>query len=316
MHSRKTVLTLSKLSSGLRRLLGRPRSAPSATSGQLSSRTVAALLLVAATGLASCSSTGLEDSLQPIGNSKKQAAQSAKPNVKKLDPPGNGRYGDRKPVDFGKYHPDRYPVHGIDVSKWQGEIDWNEVRRAGVAFAFIKATEGGDHNDSRFPEYWRGARAAGIPHAPYHFYYFCRPAREQAAWFIANVPRESVQMPPVLDVEWNHASKTCTHRPDPETVRIEMKVWMDIVGRHYGKRPIIYTPVDFHRENLDGHFQNYQFWLRSVAAHPQDIYPDHPWTFWQYTGTGMMPGIKGDTDINAFAGSKKQWEAWLRKYAR
>jgi hypothetical protein len=124
MHSRKTVLTLSKLSSGLRRLLGRPRSAPSATSGQLSSRTVAALLLVAATGLAGCSSTGLEDSLQPIGNSKKQAAQSAKPNVKKLDPPGNGRYGDRKPVDFGKYHPDRYPVHGIDVSKWQGDIDW------------------------------------------------------------------------------------------------------------------------------------------------------------------------------------------------
>jgi hypothetical protein len=88
-----------------------------------------------------------------------------------------------------------------------------------------------------------------------------------------------------------------------------MKVWMDIVGRHYGKRPIIYTPVDFHRENLDGHFQNYQFWLRSVAAHPQDIYPDHPWTFWQYTGTGMMPGIKGDTDINAFAGSKKQWRS-------
>jgi hypothetical protein len=162
MHSRKTVLTLSKLSSGLRRLLGRPRSAPSATSGQLSSRTVAALLLVAATGLAGCSSTGLEDSLQPIGNSKKQAAQSAKPNVKKLDPPGNGRYGDRKPVDFGKYHPDRYPVHGIDVSKWQGDIDWNEVRRAGVAFAFIKATEGGDHNDSRFQ---RNTGAAPAPPA-------------------------------------------------------------------------------------------------------------------------------------------------------
>jgi lysozyme len=110
--------------------------------------------------------------------------------------------------------------------------------------------------------------------------------------------------------------ETCTHRPDPATVRIEMKVWMDIVARHYGKRPIIYTPVDFHRENLDGHFKGYQFWLRSVAAHPQDIYPDHPWTFWQYTGTGMMPGIKGHTDINAFAGSKKQWQDWLRKYAR
>ena len=311
MRSRKTVLTLPTLSFPLRHLLARrARSGPSALPA------LAALFLAAVTGLAGCSSTSLEDGLQPIGKASKQAAQSGKPDVKKLDPPGNGRYGDRKPVDFGKYHPDRYPVHGIDVSKWQGDIDWNEVRRAGAAFVFIKATEGGDHNDNRFPEYWRGARAAGIPHAPYHFYYFCRPAREQAAWFIANVPRESVQMPPVLDVEWNHASKTCTTRPDPETVRIEMKVWMDIVGRHYGKRPIIYTPVDFHRENLDGHFQNYQFWLRSVAAHPQDIYPDHPWTFWQYTGTGMMPGIKGDTDINAFAGSKSQWQEWLRKYAR
>ena len=123
-------------------MLGRSRPVRQETAGWLSSRSVAALLLVAATSLAGCSSTGLEDSLQPIGNAKKQTAQSNRPDVKKLDPPGNGRYGDRKPVDFGKYHPDRYPVHGIDVSKWQGDIDWNEVKRAGVAFVFIKATEG------------------------------------------------------------------------------------------------------------------------------------------------------------------------------
>tara|TARA_R110002020_G_scaffold48286_12_gene137725 strand:+ start:3330 stop:4178 length:849 start_codon:yes stop_codon:yes gene_type:complete len=281
---------------------------------------VAALLAVVALGLAGCNSSSLTEGLEPIGGGKRPAnatrSVSDPSSVKKLPPPGNGRYGDRKPVDFGKHHPDRYPVHGIDVSKWQGEIDWNEVRKAGIAFVFMKATEGGDHTDDRYDIYWRGARAAGIAHAPYHFYYFCRPAREQAEWFIANVPRASVQMPPVLDVEWNHASRTCTSRPDPETVRSEMKIWMDIVGRHYGKRPIIYTPVDFHRENLDGHFKGYQFWLRSVAAHPQDIYPDHPWTLWQYTGTGIMPGIKGDTDINAFAGSKEEWRKWLWKYGR
>jgi len=277
--------------------------------------TLMALLAAGTVSLSGCNSTSLEDSLQPIGKSKQTAAAPAR-NVVKLEAPGKGRYGDSDPVEFGKRHPDRYPVHGIDISKWQGEIDWNEVRKAGVAFAFMKATEGGDHTDSRYESYWRGARSAGIAHAPYHFYYFCRPAREQAAWFIANVSRESVQMPPVLDVEWNHASKNCTSRPDPETVRTEMKIWMDIVGAHYGKRPIIYTPVDFHRENLDGHFKGYQFWLRSVAAHPQDIYPDHPWTLWQYTGTGIMPGIKGNTDINAFAGTKTQWRDWLKKYAR
>lgn len=315
MPIRKTVLTLSTFRFSLRQLLTRP-GVTSAKAGSRPRPALAALFMIAATGLAGCSSTSLEDGLQPIGDAKRPAAKTLVPNVKKLPPPGNGRYGDSAPVDFGKRHPDRYPVHGIDVSKWQGEINWNEVRRAGIAFAFMKATEGGDHTDSRYEQYWRGARAAGIAHAPYHFYYFCRPAREQAAWFIANVPRESVQMPPVLDVEWNHASRTCTSRPDPETVRAEMKVWMEIVGRHYGKRPIIYTPVDFHRENLDGHFKGYQFWLRSVAAHPQDIYPDHPWTLWQYTGTGMMNGIKGNTDINAFAGTKQQWKEWLQKYAR
>lgn len=315
MSTRQTFFSLSMNFSSLRKLAARtePSSLRPPSRKPLA---IPALLVSVVVGLSACSSGSLEDGLQPIGNAKRSEAVSIKPNVKKLPPPGNGRYGDRKPVDFGRHHPDRYPVHGIDISKWQGEIDWNEVRKAGVAFVFMKATEGGDHTDARFESYWRGARAAGIAHAPYHFYYFCRPAREQAAWFIANVPRESVQMPPVLDVEWNHASRTCTSRPDPETVRTEMKVWMDIVGQHYGKRPIIYTPVDFHRENLDGHFNGYQFWLRSVAAHPQDIYPDHPWTFWQYTGTGMMNGIKGDTDINAFAGSKSQWREWLQKYAR
>lgn len=314
MPIRQTVFAPSMKLFSLARLWIRPGPVPASIRAR-GQRALAGVLLVAAMGLSGCSSTGLEDSLQPIGNAK-QSGASVRPDVKKLPPPGNGRYGDNKPVDFGKHHPDQYPVHGIDISKWQGEIDWNEVRKAGIAFAFMKATEGGDHTDSRYEQYWRGARAAGIPHAPYHFYYFCRPAREQAAWFIANVPRESVQMPPVLDVEWNHASRTCTSRPDPETVRIEMKIWMDIVGRHYGKRPIIYTPVDFHRENLDGHFQGYQFWLRSVAAHPQDIYPNHPWTLWQYTGTGIVPGIRGNTDINAFAGTKQQWREWLWKYAR
>jgi lysozyme len=226
------------------------------------------------------------------------------------------RFGDHDPFEFGARHPGLYPVHGIDVSKYQRDIDWQEVRRAGVAFAFLKATEGGDILDSRFHEYTQGARAAGIPSAPYHFYYFCTPARVQAAWYIANVPRSAVRLPPVLDMEWNHKSPTCKLRPDPATVRSEMKIWLDMVERHYGRKAIIYTTVDFHRENIDGHFRDHQFWLRSVAAHPEQIYPGHPWTFWQYTGTGKMPGIEGHTDINAFAGSRSQWQAWLKKHAR
>jgi lysozyme len=263
---------------------------------------VAATLL--AGGLvAGCSSTiGPAEILSPVSLTTTTTATSALP------------YADSDPIDFGPRTPALHPVHGIDVSKYQGEIDWPEVRKSGVAFAFIKATEGGDRVDDRFGRYWRGASAAGIPHAPYHFYYFCTPAEVQARWFIRNVPKSAAKMPPVLDMEWNPASPSCKLRPDPATVRREMKTWLDIVEKHFGRKAIIYTTVDFHRENVDGHFRDHQFWLRSVAAHPGEIYPGHPWTFWQYTGTGKMPGIKGDVDINAFAGTRAEWTAWLAKH--
>jgi lysozyme len=102
-----------------------------------------------------------------------------------------------------------FPVHGIDVSKWQGEIDWAEVKRAGTAFAFIKATEGGDHLDERFAQNWAAAKAHGIARSAYHFVFWCRPAEEQLAWFRQNVPADADALPPVLDVEWNGHSRTC-----------------------------------------------------------------------------------------------------------
>src|SRR5512146_139615 len=76
------------------------------------------------------------------------------------------------------------PVQGIDVSAWQGDIDWLKARAAGTQFAFIKATEGGDHLDPKFLENWEGAKRAGIARGAYHFLYWCRPADEQALWFM------------------------------------------------------------------------------------------------------------------------------------
>ncbi len=221
------------------------------------------------------------------------------------------KFKDNDPHDFGRNSPHRHEVHGIDISKWNGEIEWATVRKSGVSFAFIKATEGTDRLDSRFEEYWRGAAAAGVPHAPYHFYYFCAPADAQADWFIRNVPKESMKLPPVLDVEWNPASPTCKTRPSPDVVRSEIQRFLTRIENYYGKRPIIYTSVDFHRDNLVGQFKNYHFWVRSVAAHPSEIYPQRQWAFWQYTGTGVIPGISTPTDINVFSGSEKNWRTWV-----
>src|SRR5271163_5135325 len=94
-----------------------------------------------------------------------------------------------------------YPIHGIDVSKFQGDIDWNAVANSGVKFAWIKATEGGDRLDQRFQANWTGAKAAGVPHGAYHFVYWCRPPMEEMAFFEQNAPVEGDALPPVLDVE-------------------------------------------------------------------------------------------------------------------
>ena len=221
-------------------------------------------------------------------------------------------FGDFDPHEWEGKRPGQYPVHGIDVSKYQGDIDWHGVRASGVGFAFIKATEGGDHTDARFLDNWRAARAAGVPRGAYHYYYFCRPASEQAAWFINNVPREPGALPAVLDLEWTHKSKTCpwSQRPDPATVRREALLFLQSLTVYYGKRPIIYTTVDFYHDNDLGRVQGFNFWLRSVAGHPEEIYPDQRWAFWQYTGTGMVGGVDGPTDINVFAGTRSQWTAF------
>ena len=221
------------------------------------------------------------------------------------------RFHDTDPQHFDGKTPHRHEVHGIDVSKWNGTVDWPRVKASGIDFVFIKATEGADRVDPTFEANWRGAARAGIPQAAYHFYYFCGEPDAQADWFIQNVPKSASYLPPVLDVEWNGASKTCKYRPSKATAVYELKKFMDRLERHYGKRPIIYTSVDFHRDNLAGYFRNYHFWVRSVAAHPQQIYGDRAWAFWQYTSTGIVPGIEGEADINVFSGTREHWQRWL-----
>lgn len=223
----------------------------------------------------------------------------------------NVRFDDSDRFDWEGTLPWQYPVHGIDVAKYQGDINWQAAWRGGVNFAFIKATEGGDHLDEKFHENWEGAKRAGVQRGAYHFYYFCRPAIEQANWFIRNVPKDEKALPPVLDMEWNSFSRTCRLRPPPTKVRSEMRIFINRVTRHYGKSPIVYATPKFYQENQLWRISGVDFWLRTVAAHPAETYPGRPWHFWQYTGTGVVPGIDGDVDINAFAGSVDDWQNWV-----
>ncbi|MBT9382977.1 glycoside hydrolase family 25 protein [Pseudooceanicola sp. CBS1P-1] len=219
-------------------------------------------------------------------------------------------FGDTKPHEWKGVTPDLYQVHGIDASRYQGDINWAQARAHGVAFAWLKATEGGDYIDPGYAVNAPRARAAGVPVGAYHFFYFCRTPAEQANWYIKNVPYVPGDLPPVLDIEWNHQSKTCRRFPDPETVRQEIRQFVNIVTPHYGTPPVIYTTPDFFADNDLGSMVGYEFWLRSVAGHPSERYPNERWSFWQYTGTGVVPGISGIVDINAFAGDLETWLVW------
>ncbi len=225
---------------------------------------------------------------------------------------GGGGRGPLDVVGLNYPNPKDYPIHGIDVSKFQGDIDWNAVANSGVKFAWIKATEGGDRLDQRFQANWTGAKAAGVPHGAYHFVYWCRPPLEEMSWFEQNAPVEDDALPPMLDVEATPTSKTCKRHLTQEGAIAEMKVMLEEMERHYGKRPVIYTTVDFYQAILsDGAFMDYPIWVRSTKYHPAVKYGLRPWHFWQYQSDGSVAGIPVHVDRDAFFGTKEQWDAFL-----
>lgn len=238
---------------------------------------------------------------------RQEAAAPAPPNLTVVAP----NFGDDDPHPELRGIPAQHPVHGIDVSRFQGQVDWATARANGVNFAFLKATEGGDAVDPLFGSHWRGAKAAGVLRGGYHVFYHCRPAIEQVRWFIAHVPREPGALPPVLDIEWTPTSPTCRIRRDPEVIRAEMRIFLNALTSHYGQRPVVYATLDFFHDNHLGLVTGADFWLRSVAKPVGEAYPGQAWTFWQYSSTGRVPGIAGPVDLNAFRGSRADWAVWV-----
>ncbi|WP_370275886.1 GH25 family lysozyme, partial [Roseovarius indicus] len=88
---------------------------------------------------------------------------------------------------------------------------------------------------------------------------------------------------------------------------------LDRLERHYGQRPVVYTTPQFYRDAGLHHMKHEEFWLRSVAKTLDHVYTKQRWSFWQYSGTGIVSGINGDVDLNAFAGSRQSWAKWVRQ---
>ncbi len=206
--------------------------------------------------------------------------------------------------------PDACAIRGIDVSRHQNDIDWHSVAASGITFAWIKATEGGDFLDVQFRRNWQLAAAAGVRRGAYHFVTWCRPAQDQAAWFVANVAADPEALPPVLDVEWNPQSRSCArHAPKAEALAT-MTIILEAMEKAYGKAPVIYAPADFFEEVMGADLARYPLWARSLDG-AFTGYAGRSWRVRQHSETGAVPGIAGNVDLDCFEGGRKQWEAWL-----
>lgn len=208
------------------------------------------------------------------------------------------------------FEPDRnrYPVRGVDVSRHQGTIDWTALKSDGIAFAYIKATEGGDFRDPKFAENWREAGRAGFARGAYHFFTLCRKGGEQARQFISVVPKSQGALPPAVDLEFGG---NCAKRPSRAALQIELAKFLKTVEAHYKVKPILYTTRAFHDAYLRSAFRSYGIWARSIYLEPD--FRQKSWVIWQFHERARKPGIKGPVDLNVFRGTRKAFAGWRIK---
>ena len=200
----------------------------------------------------------------------------------------------------------------IDVSHWNGQIDWTKVAKAGVQGSFIKATNGAFNTDNMFSTNYQQARQQGIKVGAYHFLLSTQDPDAQAENFLNTAKPGSLDLLPVVDVEWDMFKKTDRWAAVPPKARIAM------VGRFVahvrdalGYMPIIYTATSWWRPMIATaqsftpqgktavKFGDCPLWLASYTKNISALPAAWSnWHIWQYTSTGTMPGINGNTDFN------------------
>ncbi len=162
-----------------------------------------------------------------------------------------------------------YPVRGVDVSEYQGEIDWEVLAGQELQFAFIKATEGSSYRDPQFAHNWQAAQKSGLAVGAYHFFSFESPGQTQTENFIAAIPKTPGMLPPVVDVEFYGAYKH--NLPDVNALQSELNVLLQQLEEYYGQKPILYTTQKAYRYCIEDTFAGYGLWLRSVYTKPKDV---------------------------------------------
>jgi lysozyme len=197
------------------------------------------------------------------------------------------------PVDAKASSDDGLSARGIDVSHYQGQIDWQAVEGDGVGFAYVKATEGATFVDPAFARNWAALGETRILRGAYHRFRPGRDALAQAEHFLAVANVREGDLPPVLDVEATDGVS------DARLVR-GVRGWLAEVERRTGVRPVVYTKPGFRRAHLGTALDDYPLWIAEYGVDS----PSHPrWSFWQHSERGRVAGIAKPVDLDRFNGS-------------
>ena len=197
---------------------------------------------------------------------------------------------------------DKYPIRGVDVSEYQGDIDWSELAKQDIEFAFIKATEGSGYTDEHFSGNWENAAKTDLRIGAYHFFSLESAGSSQAEYFCNTVKAVDNMLPPVVDVEPYGSYSDITEKDISE-----LKAWLTVTEEHYGVKPIIYTTSKWYHKQIKDSFPDYDIWIRSVYSKPEK---DVKWTFWQYSDRLCLDGYNGKEryiDMNVFGGTAEEF---------
>lgn len=194
---------------------------------------------------------------------------------------------------------------GIDVSEYQGTILWDSVRNIEnnfpLRFVFVRSTVGQERADKKFAKNWKELEDRGFVRGAYHYYRPNENSTLQAELFIKHVTLKKGDFPPVLDIEQMPKKQSMAQ------LKVGLKNWLEIVEKHYGVKPIIYSGETYYKHFLKDDFPEYTFWIANYNFFVENLKPD--WRFWQFTEKGSASGIDGFVDINVFNGTEAELQA-------
>jgi lysozyme len=256
------------------------------------------LLAFALVGMVACS-----------GSEKEEEEKDQNPTVDV--PEGTGVGIDTSDVTTPVTTPvDTVKALGIDVSDYQKDVNWDDVKADGISFAYAQALYGITGADKTFPTNWSGMKAAGVIRGAYLFYIPTDDPTEQANAFIKIVGSLEVgDLPPVIDVE------TKDEAISVDQYQKDLLTLLNLVEEGLGMKPMIYTYLSFGNEYLTNpEFANYQLWISeqtSGALQIPNTWKDKGWVMWQYaTKAGTVNGVpSGNVDKDKFNGNIEQLKA-------